>query len=445
MPRFKLGFLSTRDIEEIHEASLRILREVGVKIFHKGFLERLAEAGAKVDFNTALVKLNESIIIKSIEQAGKKFIIYGRNKNKVARFGYGDGNFLSTASQIFLIDPIARKRYIPTLKDAQDCIRVTDALENIEVVGAFVSASDVPEYIRDVRLYMELIKNTSKPCYTWINNKISAKYILEMFKVVSGGEEKLRNSPMLMAIVEPASVLQYGRNMLAGVVVSQMICPEIPVLYWGIPHTADMRNMNLASGAPEQALMGVSIAQIAQFYGLPVGVDLGLTDSVLPDAQSGLEKGITSVMGLLAGADLYGHMGILGKDAGGCLAQLIIDDEMHEYLKRLERSFEINEETLAFDVIKRVGINGNYITDEHTLKHYKRELWNPELMQRSKWEMWEKDGKKSMLERAVDKQNYLLKNHTPEPLDEDLLVELVKIVKVAEKELRDYRVSDGDI
>jgi len=433
-----------------------------------------------------LVKLDESIITKSIEQAGKKFILYGRVKNKVARFGYGDGNFLSTASQVFLIDPITKKRYIPSIEDAQDCIRVTDALDDIEVVGAFASASDVPEYVRDVRLYMELIKNTTKPCYTWINNKISAKYIIEMLKVVSGGEEKLKNNPMSMAIVEPANVLQYGRNaldvvevfakhglpvgfgplpiaglnapctlagtiaitnaeMLAGIVISQIICQGTPVLYWGIPHIVDMKTMNLASGAPEQALMGVSIAQISQFYGFPVGIDLGLTDSILPDAQSGLEKGITSTMGLLAGADLYGHMGILGKDVGGSIAQLIIDDEMHGYLKRLKRSFEINEETLALDVIKRVGIEGNYITDEHTLKHYRSEFWQPELMQRLKWEMWKKDGKKSMLERAVDKQNYLLENHTPKPLDEDLSVELERILEAAEKELKDYRVSDSEI
>lgn len=137
--------------------------------FIRDFLKKIAEAVAEVDYDTALVRLDEDIIDRSIEQIGKNFILYRRDKNKVARFGYGDRNFLSTASQMTLIDPINRKRYIPTIKDVQDCIRVADALDDIERVRPFASTSDIPEYIRGVRLYyLELIKNTTKPCHTFL-------------------------------------------------------------------------------------------------------------------------------------------------------------------------------------------------------------------------------------------------------------------------------------
>ncbi len=137
--------------------------------FIRDFLEKIAEAVAEVDYDPALVRLDEDIIDRSIEQIGKNFIFYRRDKNKVARFEYGDGNFLSTASQMTLIDPINRKRYIPTIKDVQDCIRAADALDDIERVRPFASTLDIPEYIRGVRLYyLELIKNTTKHCHRFL-------------------------------------------------------------------------------------------------------------------------------------------------------------------------------------------------------------------------------------------------------------------------------------
>lgn len=482
-PEFKLELLSSEDIQNIHRTSIRILDQVGVRIYHEEILKLLMEAKAHVDFEKREVRLPETLIMESIRKAGKSYILYGRDHNKMARFGYGDSIFISSGSQYAWIDPIKRKRFIPTLEDARKAIIVGDALENIDIVGAFASPAEIPAKLRDVYLYVELIKNTTKPCYMWIHNKMSAKYVLEIFKVLAGGERELKECPMVMAVVEPAATLEFGKNaldvivefsklglpvgfgplpiagatgpatlagiialtnaeMLAGIVITQLLSPGIPVLYWGIPHIMDMPTGNVASGSPEQGLMAASVTKMAKSYGFPVGVDVGLTDSILPDSQAGLEKGMSLLLGALAGADMYGHQGILGKDQGGSLAQLVIDNEMAGYLKRVKRGFEISEETLAFEVIKKVGIGKDFLSDPHTLKHYRKEFWFPKMFDRLNWGTWEQRGKKSMLERAVEKQEKILNEHKVEPVDSIILREIENILKVNKKEILDYSSSD---
>ena len=480
---WRLQFLDSKDIQNIHQTSLKILSEVGVRVYHAEILKLLADAKAEVDFEKRVVKLSENLIMDSIKKAGKKYILYGRDHDKKARFGYGDSVFLSTASQYALIDPIKRIRFTPTIEDAREGINLVDGLEYIDIVGAYASAAEIPGQLRDVVLYAELIKNTTKPCYTWLHNKISAKYVIEMFKVLAGGEKQLKEKPMVMGIVEPASTLQFGKNaldviiefsklglpvgigplpivgatapatlagaialgnaeFLTGLVISQLLSPGISVLYWGIPHIMDMPTGNVASGSPEQGLMAVAVTQMAKFYGLPVGTDAGLTDSILPDAQAGLEKGMSLIIAALAGADMYGHQGILGKDQGGSLAQLVIDNEMAGYLKRVKKGFEVNEETLAFDVIKKVGFSGNFLMEEHTLNHYKKELWFPKLFERLNWEPWQKKGSKSMVEKAEERAREIISQYKEKPLESRVKREIEVILEASKKELLAYESSD---
>ena len=123
--------------------------------------------------------------------------------------------------------------------------------------------------------------------------------------------------------------------------------------------------------------MAVAATQIAKHYGLPVYINVGMGDSKCIDAQSGLERGMTLLMGALAGADTFGHMGICGADQGASLEQLVIDNEMAAYVKRILRGFEVNEDTLAVEVIKRVGIGQNFLADHHTVDHFRQEIWFP--------------------------------------------------------------------
>lgn len=95
-----------------------------------------------------------------------------------------------------------------------------------------------------------------------------------------------------------------------------------------MPHILDQKTGNISFGSPEQGIMAAAITQIGKYYGFPIHVNIGLTDSKLPDAQSGIEKAATMLMGALAGAELSGHLGISGADMGACFEQLVIDNEL---------------------------------------------------------------------------------------------------------------------
>lgn len=472
----KLEILDSEDITKIHNTSMRILKEVGVRINHEKILNLFSDGGALVNRYTKIVKIPENLVLDSIAKGTKKHIIYGRDPNKKARFGYNDPIFMSSSGQYLWADLTKKKRRQPVLEDTRRAILMGDALENIDIVGALAVPSDLPPQVRDIHLYAELIKNTAKPGSAWLSNGKTAKYVIEMFKVLAGGEKELRNRPMIEAFVAPISPLQFTREgleiliefakiglpvgfgpmamaiatapatlagtiaqenaeILAGVVISQLLFPSLPVTYWGIPHVMDPSTGNISGGSPEQGLMAVAIAQLAKHYDFPVGLNVGLTDAKIPDAQAGLEKGMTLLLGALSGADIYGHMGISGLDQAASLPQLIIDNEMAGYLRRVLKSFEINEDTLAFEVIKRVGVGGQFLVDEHTLRHYRDELWFPQIFDRANWDAWMEKGGKSLLELSIEMEEAILKKHRCEPLDQDIRKEIDRIVRKADNDI----------
>jgi len=163
----------------------------------------------------------------------------------------------------------------------------------------------------------------------------------------------------------------------------ELVSPGIPFCYGGIPHIMDQRNSTISFGSPEQILMALAMTQMGKFYGFPVYINVGMTDSKLADAQAGLEKGTSLLMGALAGADTFGHLGIVGADQAASLEHLIIDDEIASFVKRVMRGFQVDEDTLAEEVMTRVGVRGNFLTEEHTLRHFRQELWFPRLCDRA--------------------------------------------------------------
>jgi trimethylamine--corrinoid protein Co-methyltransferase len=175
---------------------------------------------------------------------------------------------------------------------------------------------------------------------------------------------------------------------------------------------------------------------LAHKHGLPAGMQMGLTDAKVPDAQAGLEKGTGLLMGALAGVNLTGGLGIAGCDQGASLPQLIIDDETVGFVRAVMRGFAVNEETCAYDAIARAGIGGNFLADPHTLAHV-RDRWIPRLSDRNHWDGWRQGGGQTMLDRAMAEQTRILREHEPEWLGEAAQRELDRIVATAERRILD--------
>ena len=183
--------------------------------------------------------------------------------------------------------------------------------------------------------------------------------------------------------------------------------------------------------------MAMAMVQMARFYGFPVYVNVGLTDAKVPDAQAGIEKGTSLLLAVLAGADTFGHCGICGTDHAGSLLWLYLDNEIAEYVKRIMCGFDVDTEKIAAEVVNKVGAGGNFLIEEHTVKHFRKELWMPGLAwTRQSWDEWQSDGKKSMDDRIKEQVRLILADHAPDVIDKDLSREIDRIVERAREELQ---------
>jgi trimethylamine--corrinoid protein Co-methyltransferase len=477
MAKLTLGFLSSDELQEIHNTSMRILDEIGLKVPSQEVLDLLeGREGITVRHEQQVVTFREEAVMAAVAKAPRTFSVYGRDKT--IKLSYGEEGFVCQAipGEAHWVDPASKTRRDASWEDFEKCVMVADALPNIEIVGAMVQPAEIPVQVRDIRLYSELLKRTRKAVRSWVFNRRSARYILRLLEVLAGGWAELRTYPLAEFGLEPISPLQLpfdaleaavefaragipitlgpmpqamgtGPVTLAGSVaqgnaeglgtltIIQTVAPGTPVIYYNAPHILDPRTMSLVFGSPEQGLMGVAVAQLGKHYGLPVGVNVGYTDAKVPDAQAGLEKGMTLLLGALAGADIFGGMGIAGCDQGFSLPQLVIDDEIIDFVKRILRGMRVDEKSCAYDVIERVGIGGMFLTDDHTLNLWRDEFWIPQLCDRSLWEPWREAGRKTMLDRAIDRQEKILSTHTLEWLDEHSQRELDVIVAAAEREI----------
>ena len=477
MTKLYIELLSKAEIESIHAASLKVLKDVGVVVTNPKILEILAEAGAIIDKGKRIARFDDSMVMRALDSTEKKYILHGRNPERVARYGYGDQNLISSPGQYTWFDHHTGERRQPTLQDTIAAATLGDALPNITIACGMSVPMDVHENIRDVVVTAQLVKTTSKPTWCWPSTPRSTEYILEIYKAIAGGKDALKQRPMVEVFLEPISPLQladpsltniikyieHGQpvcvgpmasvtgtgpatlagtlaqenaEILAGIVAVQAIRPGTSMMYGGIPHLLDPRTASFVFSSPEQALMAVAMTEIGKYYGLPVYVNVNLSDSKTLDAQAGMEKLGTLVPAILAGADLLGHAGILGEDHGGSLLWLMIDNEAMDFAKRLLRGFQVDEETLATSVIADIGSGGNYLTHPHTLRHFRQEQWFPSnLWTRQSYEAWEAGGAKTITDRAIEKVDDILEHHQPEPIDPRLAQEIDRIVEAATKEL----------
>jgi trimethylamine--corrinoid protein Co-methyltransferase len=477
MARPRITLLDPAEIERIQDTSLRILAEVGVHVPHAEVLERLRGAGADVDRGRAIARLPERVVLEAVAAAGKRYVLHGRVPAQVARYGYGDCNLMSTPGQFAWVEARTGQRRDPTLADVHAAITLGDALPNVTVVGAMAVPFDVPPPIRDVVATAELVRGTGKPTRTWPVNRASTGLVLEIYEAVAGGTGALRERPMVETFLEPISPLRFpetgldvmipfiergqpvsvgpmvmasgtgpatlagtlaqeNAEILAGITIVQAFAPGHPMMYGGIPHVMDPRTSTCSFGSPEQGLMALAMAQVGQALGFPVYVNVNLTDAKRLDVQSGLEKAASLVLAIVGGVDQLGHGGIVGADHGAGLDWLVVDDEAVAFARRIARGFTVDEETLAYDVIASVGSAGDFLAEDHTVRHFRSELFMPSARwTRDPYDPWNAAGRLDMGERAQARVDEILGSHVVPPLDELLDREVEAIVAAARTSL----------
>jgi trimethylamine--corrinoid protein Co-methyltransferase len=468
--------LTEAQIERLHAASIGILERVGVVVPHPDMLCRLEEAGARVDRGRQRARLPEELVTRCLGQAGKQFTLYGRDLAKTAAFGQGRRNYNTSAGQAMWVDEVGGPRRYAALEDVAVATRLADALETINLVGAMADPQEVPVRVRCLEVLAAQLGNTTKPVHFWFYDRASARFVVEMLVALRGDEERAASYPLCYPLLEPISPLRFpyhgidllyetarlnlpvavgpmaqmglsapatvagtmaqeNAEVLAGICIAQLVRPGMPVCHGGICHAFDMRTTQLIFAGPEQAIFSVAMTQMGKHYGLPVYVNAGLTDAKCPDAQAGLEAGITLALGAAAGADVFGHMGICGVDQAASLDLLVLQDEIIRYVESTLRPIDFSDDALGLEVLEEVGPGGMLIDTPHTAGHFRKELWMPRLLDRSFFQAWKDAGAQSTQDRCRLRKKQCLAADPPEPLPVELSRTLEAIVAAARREL----------
>lgn len=476
-----LEILTATEVERVHDTSLTILEEVGVKFPNTEVLERFKAVGASVDFDKQVVYIPAFLVQRALDTLPKSFETTPADNGPPIRLGDGDLK-LSMDCTDQIVDLRTNRKYRGTEEDVRQGIAVANALDNVRLATGYCLPKEVPQSRADVGLFQLLFTYSRKAIANWIYSSKSAEYILEMAKVVAGSGEALKESKLLTYFAEPISPLRYAPHtleimlktavyecpiymgpmvtvggsgpvtlagtlalhnaeILHGLTLIHLLNPRQPVIYSCHAHPLDLSRGLIQYGAPEQALLACAATQLARKYGLAICGNVMLTDSNTADYQAGFEAGTTAAYALAAGWDMlgfigFGTIGVVGSGVGHSLELVIIQDEALSYLKRLLSAFEVNEETLALEAIKEIGIGGNFLAHPSTVKHMRSELWRSgDIFPRIDFENWVSSGALSTIDRAGMKLQQILKENPLIPvLDPKKALALAGIRQSAEME-----------
>jgi trimethylamine--corrinoid protein Co-methyltransferase len=472
----KVKLLTDDQINKIHQASLKILEDIGVYVPHDEILSRFIKIGAEVDIKKKTVKIPNSLINEFIKKAGKNFTLYGRDLTKKAEFNLNSRNYNTSGGQAFWMENVGSERRYASLNDVITATRFADYLDQITLPGAMADPHELPVNWRCVKVAFEMIKNTNKPITFWFYDRKSAKYLIDLVIKLRGDKKQAEKYPPFYPLFEPVSPLSFPFNgidllfetaslnmpvqigpmaqmgisapmtlagtiaqenaeILAGICITQLIREGIPICYGGICHAFDMRTVQTIFSGPEQAIFGIAMTEMGKFYGFPVYINVGLTDSLIPDAQAGLECGITLSLGISAGANIFGHFGISGMDQAASLDMLIMQTEIISFIESMNRDINFNYDDFAIDIINEAGPKGSFIDKKHTRENYKKNLWIPNLLERYNFENWIKKGATKMEQRCQKRKEELLSDLKKQAFDFDIIEDLDKVVEKAKRDL----------
>ena len=469
-----LNILSNDEVYNIHIATLEVLERTGVSVREEKALKLLDQAGATVDYKKSRVKIPDYLVKEAVAKTPKSFIWHARNPKKSIRIGGEPTKFGPGSECVNIIDLETGECRIPTKQDAEQLVRLMDALENIHINYPPASLSDVPEQVSNIYSLAIGIKNTSKCMIGSSYSKNSARDSIRMAAALVGGEEELRKKPTIASYVDPVSPLihdkvmieclmeyaSYGQpifitvmalagatgpatlagvlvqqnaEILSGLLIAHLVNPHAPVIYGTVSCPLDMQTGISSTGSPEVGLLGAASAQIARYYGIPSDVG-AQSNAKVPDAQASYEKTMSLIMAVMAGADLIDlFAGSMESYMTASYEQLVIDNELAGMALRCAEGIEVNAETMAKDVIDRVGPGGHYLADKHTLEWFKKEHYRPMISDRKTRADWEKSGSKDIREEARNRAKEILASHEPEPIDPTIWREIELILKDIEK------------
>jgi trimethylamine--corrinoid protein Co-methyltransferase len=466
--------LTDDQIWEIKRAAFDILEKTGAKVMHAEARKLLQQAGATVKDD--VVKVPEYVVRECIRSTPKGLTIFDRNKRRALEVEGRKSYYGTSTASPNTRDAITGEVHETRVEDIARGARVADALPNIDWVMPMGSSQNVPAFAADLHEFEAVVCNTTKPIVFIGYSKRGFELVCEMAAAVAGSMDELRTYPFLIAYPEPITPLVFPAEVVDRMFIAADLCiPQIPgptqqlgatapvtlagALALGIAEGLlsltmvqlrrkgapcflscnvsgfDMATTTLSIASPEMSLGLSAQAEVAQSFGLPTWGLAGSTDSKTLDAQAGIESAFSILAQGLGGLNLIHDVGYM--DGGMiCSAEmLVMGNEVVGMAKRFIRGIDVNADTLARDVVQKVGPGGNFLQDKHTFRHFRNELWFPSLMSRQPYGIWQQEGSKDMATRVRENVKKILDTHQVQALSDNILATLETLKLDGEKEL----------
>jgi trimethylamine--corrinoid protein Co-methyltransferase len=427
-----IQFLSDQEVQLLHEQSLQILKEIGMRLPHEEALELMSQNGAEIGDGN-VVRIPKGLVEAAIETVPKRkdVTLYGRDPKHDVTFEKHDPGLACMTMAVNVIDPHTRQKRLATNEDLAALTRIADQLENIRVNGGLVTPQEVPGNFNDWYTWATTIKNTAKHITGGMLGAQCVQDAAKMGAIAIGDEDLFRERPFisgwvltlppfaidgesLEALMEMSrwkipvmlssgpilgtsspvtiagTIAQAHAEILACLVVSQLVNPGAPIIYTSFARGMDMKSGNVSMACPEFGILKVAMAQMGKSLDLPIRMPSMLRDAKVLDAQAGFETGmIGTVTGLIA--DLMDGIQ-LDMDLVVDFPDLVFCDDCMAAVRRMAAKLVVDDDALAMETMKAVGPGGTFLSQDHTFQHFRQELWMPRLLERRNWDLWEKDG-----------------------------------------------------
>jgi trimethylamine--corrinoid protein Co-methyltransferase len=466
-----IRFLSDEEITHLHQSSLKILKEIGMRFPNEKAIALLVGAGAAVEGDN-IVKIPETLVSEAIEMLPKRkdVILYGRDPAHDIDFSGHNPAIACMCMAVFVIDPRTRHKRAATNDDLAKLTRIADHLEHIRVNGGLITPQDVPRDYNDWYTWATTLKNTTKHITGGMYGAGCVRDAAEMASIAVGSQELFRKRPFISGWVltqpplsiDPQSldalmemsrwkipvmlssgpilgttspvtiagtIAQAHAEILGCIVVSQLTSPGAPIIYTSFARGIDMRSGNISMACPESGILKVAMAQMGRYLDLPIRMPSMLRDAKVMDAQAGFETGMIGTITGLA-ADLMDAMQ-LDMDLVVDYPDLVYCNECMAAIQRMARELVVNDDTIAFDAIRNVGIGGNYLGHPHTYANFKQELWLPQIFERKSWDSWAQSGCRDILQVAEKKVLTLLEGTADQTVSEEAAKQIDSVVRRA--------------
>ncbi|MBE0669423.1 MAG: trimethylamine methyltransferase family protein [Anaerolineales bacterium] len=458
------ALLTQEQIERIHDASLELLEDLGLKVRYEPARELFKQHGCIVEGER--VKFPRAVVEKYRKLVPPTFTFHGRDPKFDKTIPRDSPVIVTASSAPDIIDPVTGEERRAESKDIARIAHLINELPGYDIFSISTLADDAPAAQFTISRLYPSIKYCLKPIRVTTTDHKDTLSIMEMAYMVAGGKEAYKEHPFLThhycPVVSPltmdnlstenvmffageglpvyptivpnagltspmsmaGTLAQGNAEFLSALVLMQMVKEGTPTIYATLGTVADMRSGAYTSGAIECGMLHMAFAQMARFYNVPSGGYVGLTNAKVNDAQAGYETGMSGIAGLLGGMDMFNIGGLIDALKTFDFAKAVIDDEVAQMMKRMKRGINFSDDELGLSLIKEIGPGGSFITAKHTISRMKTEAVMTKLADRDARTIWVKKGSTDIQARAMKKAKEIMVNNTaplisPE-LDEQL-------------------------